>query len=55
MDVGDAFNDNPEWKKGRYWDPLDFARWPYSARFRMGLDAAPGDEFKIHFTLGPEL
>ncbi|EEZ00939.1 uncharacterized protein YtfM precursor [Vibrio sp. RC586] len=56
MDVGDAFNDTPEWKKGagvgvRWVSPVG----PIRLDFAWGLDAEPGDEFKIHFTLGPEL
>ncbi|ENM5853426.1 outer membrane protein assembly factor [Vibrio mimicus] len=56
MDVGDAFNDTPEWKKGagvgvRWVSPVG----PIRLDFAWGLDATPGDEFKIHFTLGPEL
>ncbi|PAR57333.1 hypothetical protein CGT92_10395 [Vibrio metoecus] len=56
MDVGDAFNDNPDWKKGagvgvRWVSPVG----PIRLDFAWGLDANPGEEFKIHFTLGPEL
>lgn len=56
VDVGDAFNNTPEWKKGtgvgvRWASPVG----PISLDFAWGLDADPGDEFQVHFTLGPEL
>ncbi|NOI78502.1 outer membrane protein assembly factor [Vibrio coralliilyticus] len=55
-DYGDAFNDNPDFKRGtgfgvRWASPVG----PIRLDFAWGLDATPGDEFKIHFTLGPEL
>ncbi|MGD8173055.1 autotransporter assembly complex protein TamA [Vibrio sp. TRT 21S02] len=55
-DYGDAFNDTPDFKSGvgagiRWASPVG----PIRLDFAWGLDAAPGDEFKIHFTLGPEL
>ncbi|MEL7291942.1 MAG: autotransporter assembly complex family protein [Pseudomonadota bacterium] len=55
-DLGDAFNEKPEFKRGtgvgiRWASPVG----PIRLDFAWGLDAAPGDEFKIHFTLGPEL
>ncbi|MFA0415717.1 autotransporter assembly complex family protein [Vibrio renipiscarius] len=55
-DYGDAFNDKPEFKRGtgvgiRWESPVG----PVRLDFAWGLDANPGDEFKIHFTLGPEL
>lgn len=55
-DVGDAFNDTPDIKRGtgvgiRWASPVG----PIRLDFAWGLDATPGDEFKIHFTLGPEL
>ncbi|KGY11146.1 membrane protein [Vibrio tubiashii] len=55
-DVGDAFNDSPEIKRGtgvgvRWASPVG----PIRLDFAWGLDANKGDEFKIHFTLGPEL
>lgn len=55
-DVGDAFNDTPDFKQGagvgiRWASPVG----PIRLDFAWGLDAAPGNEFKIHFTLGPEL
>lgn len=55
-DVGDAFNDEIDLKRGtgvgvRWASPVG----PIRLDFAWGLDAAPGDEFKIHFTLGPEL
>ncbi|MGF1752510.1 autotransporter assembly complex protein TamA [Vibrio makurazakiensis] len=56
VDVGDAFNETPVWKKGtgvgvRWGSPVG----PIKLDFAWGLDANPGDEFQIHFTLGPEL
>lgn len=53
-DVGDAFNDEPDWKRGtgvgvRWVSPIG----PVSLDFAWGLDAEDG--FKIHFTIGPEL
>ncbi|KJY92152.1 membrane protein [Vibrio neptunius] len=55
-DYGDAFNDKPDFKRGtgfgvRWASPVG----PIRLDFAWGLDASPGDEFKIHFTLGPEL
>ena len=55
-DIGDAFNDTPDLKAGtgvgiRWASPVG----PVSLDFAWGLDAKPGDEFQIHFTLGPEL
>lgn len=55
-DIGDAFNDTPDLKAGtgvgiRWASPVG----PVSLDFAWGLDADPGDEFQIHFTLGPEL
>jgi translocation and assembly module TamA len=55
-DIGDAFNDMPELKRGtgvgvRWVSPIG----PLRIDFAWGLDADPGDEFQIHFTLGPEL
>lgn len=55
-DYGDAFNDQPDFKSGvgagiRWASPVG----PIRLDFAWGLDANPGDEFKIHFTLGPEL
>lgn len=55
-DLGDAFNEKPEFRRGtgvgiRWASPVG----PIRLDFAWGLDAAPGDEFKIHFTLGPEL
>lgn len=56
FDYGDAFTDTPNWMRGtgvgiRWISPLG----PLRLDFAWGLDSAPGDEFKIHFTLGPEL
>ncbi|MER2497570.1 autotransporter assembly complex family protein [Vibrio neptunius] len=55
-DYGDAFNDKPDFKRGtgfgvRWASPVG----PIRLDFAWGLDASPGDEFKVHFTLGPEL
>ncbi|MDF2153204.1 autotransporter assembly complex family protein [Vibrio sp. CAU 1672] len=55
-DYGDAFNDTPEWKAGtgvgiRWASPVG----PVSFDFAWGLDAKPNNEFRIHFSLGPEL
>ncbi len=55
-DYGDAFNDQPEWKRGsgfgvRWASPVG----PIRLDFAWGHDAAPGNEFQWHFTLGPEL
>ncbi|NNN69392.1 autotransporter assembly complex protein TamA [Vibrio sp. 3-2(1)] len=56
VDYGDAFNDSPDWKTGvgagiRWASPVG----PIRLDFAWGLDANPGDEFQLHFTLGPEL
>ncbi|MCE0494038.1 autotransporter assembly complex protein TamA [Vibrio salinus] len=56
FDYGDAFNRQPDWMRGtgiglRWISPLG----PLRLDFAWGLDSDPGDEFKIHFTLGPEL
>ncbi|EJR0944962.1 outer membrane protein assembly factor [Vibrio parahaemolyticus] len=55
-DIGDAFNDTPEWKSGagvgiRWVSPVG----PVSFDFAWGLDEKPNNEFRIHFSLGPEL
>lgn len=55
-DVGDAFNDTMDLKRGtgfgvRWASPVG----PVRLDFAWGLDATPGDEFQVHFTLGPEL
>ncbi|TOM23278.1 autotransporter assembly complex protein TamA [Vibrio parahaemolyticus] len=55
-DIGDAFNDSPEWKSGagvgiRWASPVG----PVSFDFAWGLDEKPNNEFRIHFSLGPEL
>ncbi|MCG9546558.1 autotransporter assembly complex protein TamA [Vibrio sp. Isolate33] len=55
-DIGDAFNDKPDWKRGtgvgvRWASPVG----PVSLDFAWGLDAKKGDEFQLHFSLGPEL
>ncbi|WP_199249737.1 autotransporter assembly complex protein TamA [Vibrio metschnikovii] len=56
VDYGDAFNDTPDWKTGtgfglRWVSPVG----PLRLDFAWGLDSEPGDRFKLHFTLGPEL
>lgn len=55
-DIGDAFNDTPEWKAGtglgiRWASPVG----PVSFDFAWGLDDPDKHEFRIHFSLGPEL
>ncbi|MET2899773.1 autotransporter assembly complex family protein [Vibrio rotiferianus] len=55
-DYGDAFNKNPDWKAGagvgiRWASPVG----PVSFDFAWGLDAVPKNDFRIHFSLGPEL
>ncbi len=55
-DVGDAFNESPDIKRGtgvgvRWASPVG----PIRLDFAWGLDASKGKEFKLHFTLGPEL
>jgi translocation and assembly module TamA len=55
-DYGDAFNNTPDLKRGtgvglRWVSPIG----PLRLDFAWGLDADPGDEFQLHFTLGPEL
>lgn len=56
VDYGDAFNDTPDWKMGtgfglRWVSPVG----PLRLDFAWGLDSEPGDQFKLHFTLGSEL
>lgn len=56
VDYGDAWLDTPDWKMGtgvgiRWASPVG----PVRLDFAWGLDAEPGDEFKVHFTLGPEV
>lgn len=55
-DIGDAFNETPEWKAGagvgiRWASPVG----PVSFDFAWGLDSEPDPEFRIYFSLGPEL
>ncbi len=55
-DLGDAFDDKPDWKRGqgvglRWVSPIG----PLRLDFAKGLDEDPGDQFRIHFTIGPEL
>ncbi len=56
IDGGDAFDYTPEWKTGtgfgiRWVSPVG----PIRLDFAWGLDADPGDQFRVHFSLGPEL
>ncbi|ASI89750.1 autotransporter assembly complex protein TamA [Vibrio mediterranei] len=56
FDVGDAFNDSPEWKRGagfgiRWVSPVGPVKFDYA----KGLDQKPQAEWRIHFSLGPEL
>ncbi|MBB1314462.1 autotransporter assembly complex family protein [Aliivibrio sp. SR45-2] len=56
IDYGDAWITTPDWKTGaglgiRWASPVG----PVRLDFAWGFDAEPGDEFKIHFTLGPEV
>ncbi len=56
IDGGDAFDSFPTWKTGvgagiRWVSPVG----PIRFDFAWGLDAEPGDQFRIHFSLGPEL
>ena len=55
-DIGDAFNETPEWNSGagvgiRWASPVG----PVSFDFAWGLDSEPHPEFRVHFSLGPEL
>ncbi|MGR5068000.1 MULTISPECIES: autotransporter assembly complex protein TamA [Vibrio] len=55
-DIGDAFNKTPVWQSGvgvgvRWASPVG----PVSIDFAWGLDAEPDPDFRIHFSLGPEL
>ncbi|CAH0541610.1 autotransporter assembly complex protein TamA [Vibrio marisflavi] len=55
-DYGDAFNSKPDFKRGtgfgiRWASPVG----PIRLDFAWGLDATPGQKFRIHFSLGPEL
>jgi translocation and assembly module TamA len=56
VDVGDAFDDDPEWKRGagfgiRWVSPVGPVKFDYA----KGLDNKPQAEWRIHFSLGPEL
>ncbi|WPC73797.1 autotransporter assembly complex protein TamA [Vibrio porteresiae] len=56
VDSGDAFDTLPDWKTGtgfgiRWISPVG----PLRLDFAWGLQQDPGDQFRIHFTLGPEL
>lgn len=56
VDYGDAWISTPDWKMGaglgiRWASPVG----PVRLDFAWGFDADPGDEFKVHFTLGPEV
>jgi translocation and assembly module TamA len=55
-DIGDAFNDSPQWRDGagvgvRWASPVG----PIRFDFAWGLDDSAKDDFRIHFSLGPEL
>ncbi|MGV2990026.1 autotransporter assembly complex family protein [Vibrio sp. E150_011] len=56
FDIGDAFDDSPVWKRGagvgiRWVSPVG----PIKFDFAKGLDDKPQAEWRIHFSLGPEL
>lgn len=56
VDYGDAWSDSAEMKTGtglgvRWASPVG----PVRLDFAWGLDEPPGEQFKLHFTLGPEL
>ncbi|WCE29426.1 autotransporter assembly complex protein TamA [Vibrio sp. SCSIO 43137] len=56
VDYGDAWNNTIKFKTGtgfgvRWASPVG----PVRIDFAWGLDEKPGEEFKLHFTLGPEL
>jgi len=56
VDYGDAWISTPDWKRGagagiRWASPVG----PVRLDFAWGFDAKEGDEFKVHFTLGPEV
>lgn len=56
FDMGDAFDDQPDWKRGegigiRWVSPIGPIRFDYA----RGLDADSDDQYRIHFTIGPEL
>ncbi|WP_394243638.1 autotransporter assembly complex protein TamA [Vibrio astriarenae] len=55
-DIGDAFNDTPEWHDGagvgiRWVSPVG----PIRFDFAWGLHESAKDDFRIHFSLGPDL
>lgn len=56
VDYGDAWTSVPQWKTGvgagiRWGSPVG----PVSLDFAWGLDEDPGEEFHVHFSLGPEI
>ncbi|SNX45430.1 Translocation and assembly module TamA precursor [Vibrio thalassae] len=56
FDIGDAFDDTPEWKRGagvgiRWVSPVGPVKFDYA----KGLDEKPQAKWRIHFSLGPEL
>lgn len=56
VDGGDAFDYTPRWKTGtgfgvRWVSPVG----PLRLDFAWGLESDPGERFRIHFSLGPEL
>lgn len=56
VDAGDSWTDTPNWNQAvgmgvRWGSPVG----PVRLDFAYGLQADKGDQFRIHFTLGPEL
>nr|PMK37236.1 hypothetical protein BCU01_05160 [Vibrio splendidus] len=55
LDVGDAFDDKTEWKRGTGLSLIWNSQFvPIKLDFAYGLDAPEGDEFRIHFSLGTQ-
>jgi translocation and assembly module TamA len=55
-DYGSAWNNDPDWKQSvgagvRWASPIGAVRLDVG----MALDSEPKREFRLHFTLGPEL
>ncbi|MGR5130892.1 autotransporter assembly complex protein TamA [Vibrio alfacsensis] len=54
-DVGDAFNDNVDWKSGTGLSLIWNSKYvPVKVDFAYGLDAPQGDQFRVHFSLGTQ-
>ncbi|MGR5002072.1 autotransporter assembly complex protein TamA [Vibrio celticus] len=54
-DVGDAFNDNVDWKSGTGLSLIWNSKYvPVKVDFAYGLHAPQGDQFRIHFSLGTQ-